>query len=74
MRRLVDKLKRMGFYLCSVCLVDSTFIVDESKFFAGALMALSTMMSLELPHITVLSKCDLIEDKKFLKRFLKMEY
>lgn len=27
------------------------------------------MMSLSLPHITVLSKCDLIPNKKLLKRF-----
>lgn len=29
------------------------------------------MMSLSLPHITVLSKCDLMQNKKTLKRFLK---
>ncbi len=29
------------------------------------------MMSLSLPHITVLSKCDLISDKKIIKKFLK---
>lgn len=32
------------------------------------------MMSLELPHITVLSKCDLIEDKRNLSRFLNADY
>lgn len=31
-------------------------------------MALSTMMSLELPHVTVLSKCDLVEDKRSLSK------
>ena len=60
MKRVIISLKRTGFNLCTVCLVDSTFLVDESKFFSGILMALSTMMSLELPHITVLSKCDLV--------------
>lgn len=29
------------------------------------------MMSLSLPHITVLSKCDLMQNKKILKRYLK---
>ena len=29
------------------------------------------MMSLQLPHITVLSKCDLIPDRKLLKRYIK---
>lgn len=68
MRRVISALKRTGFSLCTVCLVDSTFLIDEPKFFSGILMALSTMMSLELPHVTVLSKCDLVEDKKSLSR------
>lgn len=69
MRRVIGALKRTGFNLCTVCLVDSTFLVDEPKFFSGILMTLSTMMSLELPHVTVLSKCDLVEDKKNLSRY-----
>jgi len=32
------------------------------------------MMSLGLPHITVLSKCDLVEDKSHLDRYLNLEY
>lgn len=27
-----------------------------------------------MPHITVLSKCDLVEDKKLLKKYCKLEY
>jgi GPN-loop GTPase len=68
MKRVINALKRNGFSLCTVCLVDSTFLVDESKFFSGVLMALSTMMSLELPHLTVLSKCDLVADKNNLSK------
>lgn len=32
------------------------------------------MVSLGLPHITVLSKCDLVEDKSHLKKYLNLEY
>ena len=32
------------------------------------------MISLELPAITVLSKCDLVDDKKVLKKYLKLDY
>lgn len=32
---------------------------------------MSTMMSLSLPHITVLSKCDLVPNKKILKKYKK---
>lgn len=27
-----------------------------------------------MPHITVLSKCDLVDDKKLLKKYCKLEY
>ena len=74
MRKVTKSLENLGFSLCSVCLVDSTFLVDDSKFFSGVLMATSCMISLELPHITVLSKCDLVEDKKILKKYLKLDY
>ena len=53
-------------------MLDTTFIYDDSKFTSGVLMALSAMMSLSLPHLTVLSKCDLVEDKKLLKKYLKL--
>lgn len=90
MNRLIKSIQHVGFALCSVYLIDVTFLYDEGKFVAGVLMyliafsffleinsyvffhirALSTMMSLSLPHITVLSKCDLISDKKIIKKFL----
>jgi hypothetical protein len=33
-------------------------------------MALSAMTSLQLPHLTVLTKCDLIKDKELLQKYL----
>lgn len=32
------------------------------------------MISLELPHVTVQSKCDLVDDKDLLKKYLKLNY
>lgn len=32
------------------------------------------MLSLGLPHLTILSKCDLVDDKKQLDNFLNLEY
>mmetsp|Transcript_10796 Transcript_10796/g.17281 ORF Transcript_10796/g.17281 Transcript_10796/m.17281 type:complete len:84 (+) Transcript_10796:857-1108(+) len=50
--------------------MDSMFITSPSKFISGTLSALSAMMQLALPHINVLSKCDLLPDKKStLNRF-----
>lgn len=50
--------------LCGVYLIDSLFIDDASKFLSGTMCALSSMASLELPHINVITKCDLIDTKE----------
>lgn len=59
--------------LCATYLLESTFVLDRAKYFAGSLSAVSAMMMLEVPHINVLTKMDLIKDqmrKKDFKRFL----
>jgi GPN-loop GTPase len=59
--------------LCAAYLLEATFVVDRAKFFSGTLSAMSAMILLELPHINILSKMDLVKDtlpKKELKRFL----
>jgi hypothetical protein len=70
MPRIVDALKRKGFTVCAVYTVDSTFITDAAKLIAGILTALSAMVHLEVPHVNVLTKCDLAPDKAALERFL----
>ena len=59
--------------LCAAYLLEATFVVDRAKFFAGTLSAMSAMINLELPHVNILSKLDLVKDmvsKKELKRFV----
>jgi hypothetical protein len=59
--------------LCAAYLLEATFVVDRAKFFSGTLSAMSAMMMLEIPHINILSKMDLVKDqvrKKDLKRFI----
>lgn len=34
-------------------------------------MALACTMNLELPHITVLTKCDLVPDKDLLSKYIE---
>lgn len=50
--------------MCGVFLLDSQFVVDCSKFFAGVLSALSAMIQLEIPHINVMSKMDLLNKQQ----------
>uniref|UniRef100_A0A6I8PUS6 GPN-loop GTPase 2 n=1 Tax=Xenopus tropicalis TaxID=8364 RepID=A0A6I8PUS6_XENTR len=47
--------------LCAVHLVDSHYCTDPAKFISVLCTSLSTMLHVELPHINVLSKMDLIE-------------
>ncbi|KAF4977904.1 hypothetical protein FDECE_18297 [Fusarium decemcellulare] len=59
--------------MAAIYLLEATFVVDRAKFFSGTLSAMSAMLMLEVPHINVLSKMDLVKGqvkKKDLKRFL----
>lgn len=59
--------------LCATYLIDSTYIVDTSKFLAGALSALSCMVMVGLPHLNILSKMDLMKGqmkKRAIDEFL----
>ncbi|KAL9114227.1 MAG: hypothetical protein Q9227_001649 [Pyrenula ochraceoflavens] len=73
---LIRYLSRMGplnISLCATYLLESTFVIDRAKFFAGTLSAMSAMIMLELPHVNILSKMDLVTKmvgKKELKRFI----
>ena len=50
-----------NYNVCAVFLLDATFITDPAKFMSGALLSLSAMVQLELPHLNVLTKCDLAD-------------
>jgi len=60
MRRLVDTLQAWNFRICGIFVLDCHFMVDGNKFISGAMAALSVMVNLELPHVNVLSKVDLL--------------
>ncbi|KAL8795274.1 MAG: hypothetical protein Q9195_002285 [Heterodermia aff. obscurata] len=59
--------------LCAAYLLESTFVIDRAKFFAGTLSAMSAMLLLEIPHINILSKMSLLKGsipKRELRRFI----
>ncbi|KAJ1333309.1 GPN-loop GTPase [Microdochium nivale] len=71
--RFLTRSGNLDIRLCAAYLLEATFVVDRAKFFAGTLSAMSAMVMLEVPHINVLSKMDLVKDqvrKKDLKRFI----
>merc|ERR1712217_8238 len=62
MHEVVDMLQRnLDFRVAGVYCIDINFIEDTPKFLSGALAALTAMVNLELPHINVLTKCDLVQ-------------
>eukprot|EP01059_Diplonema_ambulator_P034589 TRINITY_DN7839_c0_g1_i1.p1 TRINITY_DN7839_c0_g1~~TRINITY_DN7839_c0_g1_i1.p1 ORF type:complete len:287 (+),score=47.42 TRINITY_DN7839_c0_g1_i1:48-908(+) len=62
-RRLVTWLgKGVDMRLCAVHLVDSLYCRSGPHFISALLMSLSTMLQLELPHVNVLSKIDLLKN------------
>lgn len=71
--RFLTRAGSLDIRLCAAYLLEATFVVDRAKFFAGTLSAMSAMIMLEIPHLNILSKMDLIQGqvrKKDLKRFL----
>ncbi|KAL1742464.1 hypothetical protein HDZ31DRAFT_43184 [Schizophyllum fasciatum] len=59
-KNIIGKLAKLGFRLAAVHLCDAHYVTDASKYVSVLLLSLRTMLHLELPHINVLSKVDLL--------------
>lgn len=64
MPKLISSLQQANIRPCAVYLLESQFMQDKSKFFAGVLSAMSCMINLEVPHLNLLSKMDLVKGNK----------
>ncbi|KAG0488124.1 hypothetical protein HPP92_006659 [Vanilla planifolia] len=73
LKNFVEHLKRKNFNVCAVYLLDSQFITDVAKYLSGCMSSLSAMIQLELPHVNILSKMDLVKNKKDLDDYLEPE-
>ncbi|CAJ0626354.1 3741_t:CDS:10 [Entrophospora sp. SA101] len=60
-KNIIDKLQKLDYRLVTVHLVDAHYCTDPSKYISILLLSLKTMLQIELPHINVLSKIDLME-------------
>ncbi|GIY69228.1 GPN-loop GTPase 2 [Caerostris darwini] len=60
-QNIVSIMCKSGFMLSAVHLVDSHYCCDPAKFVSVLLTSLSTMLQMQMPHINVLSKADIIE-------------
>ena len=70
MSSLVEHLAAADFRLCGVFVMDAQFMIEPSKFVSGVMAVLSTMVNLEIPHVSVMTKLDLLNKaaKKNLDR------
>jgi len=73
MKTLVETLANWDFRVCGVFLLDAQFMIEASKFVSGVMCALSAMVNLEIPHVNVITKLDLLNKraKKELERYLE---
>ena len=69
-RSFVDQMQQWGWRLVAVYMLDSQFITDGAKLIAGCMQCQAAMMNLELPHVNVMSKVDLLDDKSKLEPYL----
>jgi hypothetical protein len=61
MRQLIKQFEHNSYRICTVYLLDSTFISDAARFISGTLSALSCMIRLEMTHVNVLTKMDQVK-------------
>jgi len=77
MKQFTDQLEQAGYRVCALYLLDSQFMVDSAKFISGALSCLAAMIRMELPHVNVLTKMDLVskgaQKSRKMEEFLEMD-
>lgn len=67
MHNLVKQIEMWGFRMVSVYLLDALFVLEPAKFISGCMLSLSCMLQLGIPHINVVTKCDLADKNEVLK-------
>ena len=72
-KRFVHYLRDKGWSVCAVYLLDAQFVTDPTKFISGCMTCLAAMVQLELPHVNVLTKMDLVENKQEIEAFLDVD-
>ena len=74
MTKITNKIKSWGYNLWAVfCWDGATSMSHANSFISNSLVSLSTMMQIELPHLNVLTKWDLIEDKKVMEQVMNSD-
>ncbi|KAF8820410.1 putative ATP binding protein [Cardiosporidium cionae] len=62
MKTILDNLQKQDARMAAVHLVDSTLCTDPYKYISALLISLSGQISLELPHVNVFTKIDMLQN------------
>ncbi|KAA8550506.1 hypothetical protein F0562_002190 [Nyssa sinensis] len=73
LKNFADHLRHKNFNVCAVYLLDSQFMTDVTKFISGCMASLSAMVQLELPRVNILSKMDLVTNRRDIEDYLNLE-
>ncbi|XP_066963103.1 GPN-loop GTPase 2 isoform X2 [Macrobrachium rosenbergii] len=71
-RNILSSLEKSDIRLCAAYLVDSHYASDPGKYISAVMLALNSMMMMEMPTVNILSKVDSVE--KYGKTALGLEY
>lgn len=63
MPRIMRTFQQKDYRVCAVYLMESQWLDDPSKFFAGVINATAAMLQLGVPHLNLISKMDMCIDK-----------
>jgi GPN-loop GTPase len=61
LKRILNNLTRLNVQFVCINLIDANYCTDSSRFISALMLSLNIMINLELPHLNVLSKMDLLE-------------
>lgn len=73
MKDITKRIKSLGINIMSVFCFDCTFTSEYSKFISGSTLALACMLQLELPHLNILTKADLIKNEEALEQLRELD-
>ncbi|KAJ2725293.1 hypothetical protein GGI07_001427 [Coemansia sp. Benny D115] len=59
-KNVIKRLEQLDYRLACVHLVDASYCTEAARFISVLLLSLTTMTMLEMPHVNVLSKVDLL--------------
>ncbi len=72
MKELVKLIESWGYKSVAVYILDALFVLEPTKFLSGCMLSLSCMLQLQLPHVGIISKCDLA-DKEMIEKVLEYQ-